>query len=110
MIAAESFSRISRLLGPRGGKSPRLCNVTSLPEASTGTVRCYRCRSGRILISLQANKVTGTPCTTREIILQRCAKLEHAVAVVFERRLFSTCTINKRLHAALCRVYEAARG
>ena len=27
--------------------------------------------------------------TTREI-LQRCAKLEHAVAVVFERRLFST--------------------
>ena len=55
IIAAESFSRIPRLLGPRGGKSPRLCNVTSLPEASTGTIRCCRCRSGRIPISLQAN-------------------------------------------------------
>ena len=37
--------------------------------------------------------------------LQRCAKLEHAVAVVFERRLFSTkdcmwpCTESMKRHA-----------
>ena len=37
-IIAFSLIHIPRLLG--GGKSPRLYNVTSLLEASTGTVQC----------------------------------------------------------------------
>ena len=41
IIAAESFSRISRLLGPRGGKSPRLAMESSkfMYEIFTGDNR-----------------------------------------------------------------------